>query len=104
MRGLAQHRLLGVVVAGERLPLCEEGDCDSCQHHSDGVAYVVSHRKLSLCFWLDTIAEIAIADTGTSLLGAPRAVTQRMQLGGRLPRAHKSYRCHNSRTCSGNMV
>lgn len=46
--GYWQLRLLGVIVAGERLPLCEEGDC------------------------------IAIADTGTSLLGAPRAVTQRM--------------------------
>ncbi|CAJ1352513.1 unnamed protein product [Effrenium voratum] len=46
--GYWQLKLLGVVVAGERLPICEEGGC------------------------------VAIADTGTSLLGAPRAVTQRM--------------------------
>lgn len=46
--GYWQLKLVGVIVAGERLPLCEEGDC------------------------------VAIADTGTSLLGAPRAVTQRM--------------------------
>lgn len=46
--GYWQLKLVGVIVAGERLPLCEEGDC------------------------------VAIADTGTSLLGAPHAVTQRM--------------------------
>jgi len=46
--GYWQLKLVGVIVAGERLPLCDAGDC------------------------------VAIADTGTSLLGAPRAVTQRM--------------------------
>eukprot|EP00931_Biecheleriopsis_adriatica_P031085 TRINITY_DN1825_c0_g1_i5.p1 TRINITY_DN1825_c0_g1~~TRINITY_DN1825_c0_g1_i5.p1 ORF type:complete len:450 (+),score=83.52 TRINITY_DN1825_c0_g1_i5:99-1448(+) len=46
--GYWQLKLLSVTVAGERLPLCDEGDC------------------------------VAIADTGTSLLGAPRGVAQRM--------------------------
>mmetsp|Transcript_3432 Transcript_3432/g.6018 ORF Transcript_3432/g.6018 Transcript_3432/m.6018 type:complete len:442 (-) Transcript_3432:31-1356(-) len=65
--GYWQLRLLGVVVAGERLPLCEEGDC------------------------------IAIADTGTSLLGAPRAVTQRMHwlLARKVPENPAEIDCRN---------
>lgn len=46
--GFWQMQVKKVSVAGEALPLCEEGDC------------------------------VAIADTGTSLLGAPRQVTQRL--------------------------
>eukprot|EP00930_Biecheleria_cincta_P063194 TRINITY_DN486_c0_g1_i3.p1 TRINITY_DN486_c0_g1~~TRINITY_DN486_c0_g1_i3.p1 ORF type:complete len:440 (-),score=58.23 TRINITY_DN486_c0_g1_i3:123-1442(-) len=46
--GYWQLKLLSVSIGGERLPLCDEGDC------------------------------VAIADTGTSLLGAPRTVAQRM--------------------------
>merc|ERR1719277_2934241 len=46
--GFWQLQVKSVSVAGEALPLCEDGDC------------------------------VAIADTGTSLLGAPRQVTQRL--------------------------
>ncbi|CAE8650670.1 unnamed protein product [Polarella glacialis] len=46
--GYWQLKLISVSVAGEKLPLCEAGDC------------------------------VAIADTGTSLLGAPRQIAQRM--------------------------
>lgn len=46
--GFWQVKVRSVTVAGEALPLCEDGDC------------------------------IAIADTGTSLLGAPRQVSQRL--------------------------
>lgn len=46
--GFWQVKILSVSVAGEALPLCEEGDCT------------------------------AIADTGTSLIGAPRQVSQRL--------------------------
>uniref|UniRef100_A0A7S3VYR8 Peptidase A1 domain-containing protein n=1 Tax=Strombidinopsis acuminata TaxID=141414 RepID=A0A7S3VYR8_9SPIT len=46
--GFWQVKVKSVSVAGESLPLCEEGDC------------------------------IAIADTGTSLIGAPRQVSQRL--------------------------
>jgi len=46
--GFWQVRVKSVSVAGEALPLCEEGDC------------------------------IAIADTGTSLIGAPRQASQRL--------------------------
>merc|ERR1719512_147638 len=46
--GFWQLQVKSVSVAGEALPLCEESDC------------------------------VAIADTGTSLLGAPRQVTQRL--------------------------
>lgn len=46
--GYWQLRLLSVTIANETLPLCTDGDC------------------------------VAIADTGTSLLGAPRGVAQRM--------------------------
>jgi len=46
--GFWQLQVISVSVAGEALPLCEEGGC------------------------------VAIADTGTSLLGAPRAVSQKL--------------------------
>lgn len=46
--GFWQVKVRSVSVAGEALPLCEEGDC------------------------------VAIADTGTSLIGAPREATQRL--------------------------
>jgi len=46
--GYWQLKLLSVSVAGEKLPLCEDGTC------------------------------VAIADTGTSLIGAPRQIAQRM--------------------------
>jgi len=46
--GFWQVKVKSVSVAGEALPLCEEGDC------------------------------VAIADTGTSLIGAPRQASQRL--------------------------
>merc|ERR1719277_2646057 len=46
--GFWQLQVKSVSVAGEALPLCEDGDC------------------------------VAIADTGTSLIGAPRQATQRL--------------------------
>lgn len=48
--GYWQMRLLSVRIGDEKLPICEDGDC------------------------------VAIADTGTSLLGAPRQATQKMHL------------------------
>lgn len=46
--GFWQVKIAGISIGGEALPFCQEGDC------------------------------VAIADTGTSLIGAPRAIGQRL--------------------------
>ena len=55
---VVQPRLIGVVVAGERLPLCEEGDCvswsvlfeDSKWHEAIAHENVEEGMLLGTCF------------------------------------------------------